>query len=56
MAGVKQTQRRQPISAFSVFSYDVSRDGQRFLIITKGDEPNPAPLSILLNWTSEMEK
>ena len=51
-----QTQRRQPISSFAVFSYDVSGDGQRFLIITKGDEPNPAPLSVLLNWTSEMEK
>ena len=33
-----QTQRRrQPISSFAVFSYDVSGDGQRFLIITKVD-------------------
>jgi eukaryotic-like serine/threonine-protein kinase len=51
-----QTHRRQPISAQDVFSYDVSGDGQRFLIATKVDEANAAPLSVLLNWASEMEK
>ena len=52
-----QTQRRrQPVSSFAVFSYDVSGDGQRFLIITKVDEANAAPLSVFLNWASEMEK
>jgi serine/threonine protein kinase/Tol biopolymer transport system component len=51
-----QTHRRQPISALHFFSYDVSGDGQRFLIITKVDEANTAPLSILLNWASKMEK
>jgi serine/threonine protein kinase/Tol biopolymer transport system component len=51
-----QTQRRQPISALDVFSYDVSGDGQRFLIATKVDEANAAPLSILLNWASGIGK
>jgi len=51
-----QTHRRQPVSSLDVFSYDVSGDGQRFLIATKVDEANAAPLSILLNWASEMEK
>ena len=51
-----QTHRRQPVSFLDVFSYDVSGDGQRFLIATKVDEANAAPLSILLNWASEMEK
>jgi Tol biopolymer transport system component len=51
-----QTHRRQPVSAQDVFSYDVSGDGQKFLIITKVDEANTAPLSVLLNWTSEKEK
>ncbi len=51
-----QTHRRQPVSSQDVFSYDVSADGQRFLIITKSEESNAAPLSILLNWASEMEK
>ncbi len=51
-----QTHRRQPVSSSDVFSYDVSGDGQRFLIITKVDEAAAAPLSIHLNWASEMEK
>ena len=51
-----QTHRRQPISSQDVFSYDVSGDGQRFLIATKLDETSAAPLAILLNWSSEMEK
>jgi Tol biopolymer transport system component len=51
-----QTHRRQPISAMDFFSYDVTSDGQRFLINAKLDEPNAAPLSIVLNWASEMEK
>jgi serine/threonine protein kinase/Tol biopolymer transport system component len=51
-----QTRRRQPVSSFAVFSYDVSDDGQKFLVITKVDEANAAPLSILLNWASQMDK
>jgi Tol biopolymer transport system component len=51
-----QIHRRQPISSFDLFSYDVSSDGQRFLVATKMDEGNPAPLSVLLNWASEIEK
>jgi hypothetical protein len=51
-----QTHLRQPISAQDVFSYGVSGDGQRFLVNTKVDEPNGAPLPIILNWASEMEK
>lgn len=51
-----QTHRRQPMSSQDLFSYDVSSDGQKFLIATKLDEPNAAPLSVLLNWASDMEK
>jgi serine/threonine protein kinase len=51
-----QTHIRQPISAQDMFSYAVTGDGQRFLINTKVDEPNAAPLSIILNWASEMER
>ena len=35
-----QTHRRQSVSAQDVFSYDVSGDGQRFLILSKADETN----------------
>jgi len=51
-----QTHARQPVSSQDHSSYDVSGDGQRFLIITKMDEANAAPLTVLLNWASEMEK
>jgi Tol biopolymer transport system component len=51
-----QTHRRQPMSSQDLFSYDVNSNGQRFLIATKLDEPSAAPLSVLLNWASEMEK
>jgi eukaryotic-like serine/threonine-protein kinase len=51
-----QTHRRPPVSLPDAFSYDVSGDGQKFLILTKVDEANPAPLAITLNWASEMEK
>jgi serine/threonine protein kinase/Tol biopolymer transport system component len=51
-----QTHLRQSISALDLVNYDVSADGQRFLINTKVDEPNAAPLSVILNWASEMEK
>ena len=51
-----QTHRRQAVSTQDVFSYDVSGDGRKFLILTKMDEGNPAPLSVILNWASEIEK
>ncbi len=51
-----QTHRRLPVSSLDDFSYDVSGDGQRFLIATKVDEANAPPLSVLLNWASQMEK
>jgi serine/threonine protein kinase len=51
-----QSHRPQPVSSQDDFSYDVSSDGQRFLIATKVVEANAAPLSILLNWASQMEK
>jgi eukaryotic-like serine/threonine-protein kinase len=51
-----QAHLRQPISVLDRVSYDVSADGQRFLINTKVDEPNAAPLSVILNWASEMDR
>jgi hypothetical protein len=38
------------------FSYDVTSDGQKFLVNTRVDTSNSAPLSVILNWASEMEK
>jgi Tol biopolymer transport system component len=32
--------------------YDVTGDGRRFLVNTRPDESDPAPLTIVLNWTA----
>jgi dipeptidyl aminopeptidase/acylaminoacyl peptidase len=50
-----QIHPRQPLSAMDFFSYDVTADGQKFLVNTKLDASDSAPLSIILNWSSEME-
>jgi serine/threonine protein kinase/Tol biopolymer transport system component len=50
------THRRQPVSSQDVFCYDVTPDGQKFLIVTNADQGPASPLSITLNWTSEPEK
>ena len=50
------THPRQPISAMDFFTYDVTADGQKFLVNEKLDASNTAPLSVVLNWSSEMEK
>src|SRR5215470_840015 len=51
-----QTHTRQPISALDLVFYDVSADGQKFLIDSKVVDRDSSPLSIALNWTSEFEK
>ncbi|HKV81936.1 MAG TPA: protein kinase [Candidatus Sulfotelmatobacter sp.] len=48
-----QAAPRQPIPIYDLFVYDVSRDGQRFLIITPVKEAERAPMSIVLNWTAK---
>jgi len=50
------THPRQPLSAQDFFTYDVTADGQKFLVNTRADTVSSAPLSVVLNWTSEMEK
>jgi eukaryotic-like serine/threonine-protein kinase len=51
-----QTHARQRISTTDAFSFDVSADGQKFLINTSLEEGRPAPLSVILNWASELER
>jgi eukaryotic-like serine/threonine-protein kinase len=51
-----QTHPRQPLSAMDFFSYDVTADGQKFLVNTKIDSSNSAPLSVILNWSADMDK
>jgi len=51
-----QATPRQPIPIYDLFVYDVSRDGQRFLIITPVKEAEAAPMSVVLNWTANLNK
>ncbi len=37
-------------------NYDVSRDGQRFLMVQTVDDPAPTQINIVLNWFEELER
>ena len=37
-------------------NYDVSRDGQRFLMVQTVDDPAPAQINMVLNWFDELER
>ena len=39
-----------------LFQYDVSRDGQRFLINSLPHEDAAAPLTLLLNWPQYLDR
>ena len=51
-----QTTPRQPVSTNDQFVYDVSRDGQRLLIITQVKGAETAPMSVILNWYAKLNK
>jgi Tol biopolymer transport system component len=44
--------RRVPISSYDLFSYDVSADGQRFLVSAESGEAASVPLTAIVNWTA----
>lgn len=37
-------------------SWDVSPDGQRFLVNTAAEQQNAAPLTVLTNWQAKLKK
>ena len=39
-----------------IYKYDVSADGQRFLINMRTLETAPAPVTVVLNWTAGLRK
>jgi len=51
-----QTHMRQAISAQDMFSYAVTEDGKKFLVNTKVESTSAAPLSVVLNWTADLER
>jgi len=51
-----QATPRQPITNAELFVYDVSRDGQRFLINTPVKQSEATPMSVILNWPAKLGK
>jgi Tol biopolymer transport system component len=51
-----QTTPRQPVSTNDQFAYDVSRDGQRFLVLTLVKQAEATPISVILNWPAKLNK
>jgi hypothetical protein len=47
---------RPAISSNDTFDYDVSRDGQRFLIITQAKTGESQPISVIVNWNAKLNK
>ena len=39
-----------------LFNYDVSPDGQRFLVNTDAGDPTTAPLTVTLDWAAGLTK
>ena len=51
-----QTDPRERVATTEVIIYDVSRDGQRLLMNTNYNDGSAHPMSVVLNWKSEMKK
>jgi len=51
-----QASPRQPVPIYDLFVYDVSRDGQRFLINTQLIDGETQHMSIILNWPAKLNK
>jgi len=47
---------RLPTSSRDQFVYDVSKDGQRFLILTQVKQAGTPPMTVVLNWTAKLNK
>jgi hypothetical protein len=52
--GLFQATPRQPVPLYDLFVYDVSRDGQEFLIITPVKQAETQPMFVVLNWPAEL--
>jgi hypothetical protein len=50
-----ETRAHEPLTAEEFFTYDVSFDGQRFLINANAEQKDIRPVDILLNWSSQLK-
>ena len=51
-----QLRGRTAISSTDLFTYDVAKDGQRFLVNRYLSSEHPSPLTIVLNATAAAQK
>ena len=51
-----QSTPRPPVLVYDLFVYDVSRDGQRFLINTQVKQTESTPMSVVLNWPAKLHQ
>ena len=51
-----QATPRPPVLVYDFFVYDVSRDGQRFIVNTPAKQADTQPMSVLLNWSTRLKK
>ena len=51
-----QTHAREAFATSEQVSYDVTKDGQRFLINTQVKNADIQPMSVILNWGAEVKK
>jgi Tol biopolymer transport system component len=45
-----------PFTGNPIYGYDVSVDGQRFLVVTPREQKSPASLTLVQNWTGLLKK
>jgi len=53
---VLQANSREPVATSEQVTYDVTKDGQRFLINTKAKNIEKQAMVVVLNWTCELKK
>jgi hypothetical protein len=52
-----EIQPRPTVFAYSGYAYDVSADGQRFLVNTMFEEPpSSEPITLLVNWPALLKR
>jgi len=51
-----QVNAKVPVATSEFVMYDVSRDGQRFLINTPVRQGNTSPMTVVLNWPAKLNK
>jgi hypothetical protein len=56
LPGVGHFDPRYVFSGDAAAAYDVSADGQRFLIRNRVREPSRSPITVVLNWTAGLKK